>query len=427
MKFENTDVWGFKHAIRGMRNPMNSWDKSDSKYVTIDEADGEFSHLTFKNYIIGDNDLDLMQRLIKGGSEHRKFMRQLMVSVDITAPSYFMAEFDTYKIGITRNSCSFMHKGVSKPFEIEDFEIDDERIIEILTTRKPNKYENEHIIYPYETDEYRIYTTQNGKNRQYKVFKNGRVVALPYSYTDTMGRTRMFDEYEVKPSITKHGYWECNLGGRPSEKWMLHRLIATVWLNNDNDYDTVDHLDSNKNNNSVENLEWVSRKENIKREYDNNLMRQNNLRADYENYKKSSKLSVFDKIKLKNAYEQGVTQKELSIKYNINQSTVSAILLQKGGTSNNTELFDTCYVWEYIIKQLNELRNEYLETKDYRYFRMIRQLLPMGYLYKSTITMNYENLYTIIHQREGHKLTEWQQFIDWAHTLPYAKDLIFTE
>ena len=81
MKFENTDVWGFEHAIRGMRNPKNSWDRSDS-YRAVDGLDLEY-------YVIGPNDMKLMQALIKGGPEHRKFMRQIFVSVDITAPFYW--------------------------------------------------------------------------------------------------------------------------------------------------------------------------------------------------------------------------------------------------------------------------------------------------------------------------------------------------
>ena len=115
MKFERTDVWGFEHAIRGARNPMNSWDRSDS-YFCEKEKD---------TYYLGEKDLDLAQRLIKGGSEHRKFMRQIMVSVDITAPLYWFKEFDTYKIGTTANSTSTMHKLASTEITIECFETDD--------------------------------------------------------------------------------------------------------------------------------------------------------------------------------------------------------------------------------------------------------------------------------------------------------------
>ena len=201
MKFENTKVYNIVRAVYSARNPMNSWAKSDS------DLDKD---------ILGISDLTLAQKLIKAGSEHRKFMRQIFVSVDITAPAYFMAELDTYKIGITRNSSSFMHKGTSRPFELSDFEIDD---------------------------------------------------------------------------------------------------------SNDN---------------------W------------------------------------------------------------------------------------NCVSWKNIIQTLNLVREKYLETKDNKYFRLLRQLLPNGYLYHSTITMNYENILNIIHQRKNHRLVDWSdKFINWAKSLPYANELLF--
>ena len=106
---EKTSVMNFENAIRGARNPMNSWSKSDSYY----DENGK--------YILGANDLDLARRLTKAGSDHRKFMRQIFVSVDITAPMYWWAEADTYKVGTVRNSCSKMHKLLAKPFEMSDF------------------------------------------------------------------------------------------------------------------------------------------------------------------------------------------------------------------------------------------------------------------------------------------------------------------
>lgn len=227
MKFENDDVWGFKNAIRGMRNPMNSWDKSDSKYLTLDEADGDFGHLTFKDFIIGDNDLDLMQRLIKGGSEHRKYLRQIMVSVDITAPLFFWKEMDQYKVGTTTNSQSTMHKLASKPITIEDFEMDD------------------------------------------------------------FERVKVFDREPYSPD------------------------------------DFTDEL------------------------------------------------------------------------------------------------------WDYIVDMCETLRQRYIETKDKRYWKELIRLLPESWLQTRTWTANYEVLRNIVHQRQGHKLTEWQSFIDWVKSLPYADELIF--
>ena len=109
IKFETNDVWGFEWAFKGMRNPMNSWDKSDSNWLFQE---------------IGENDLALAKKLINAGSEHRKFLRQIYVSVDITAPLYWWKEFDTYKVGTVANSCSTMHKIHEKEFTMDDFSIE---------------------------------------------------------------------------------------------------------------------------------------------------------------------------------------------------------------------------------------------------------------------------------------------------------------
>ena len=131
IKVENIDFWGFEHAIRGMRNPMNSWDKSDSfscaDRLTCEGCPCEGvddtcnSTVGMENIIVGKNDLDLMRRLYKAGTEHRKYLRQISVSMDITAPLYWWKEADTYRIGVTANSCSTMHKIHAKEFELDDF------------------------------------------------------------------------------------------------------------------------------------------------------------------------------------------------------------------------------------------------------------------------------------------------------------------
>lgn len=230
MKFENTNVYNFENAIRGMRLPMQSHNKSDSKYVTIDEADGEFSHLTFKDYIIGDNDLDLMQRLIKAGNPHDKFMRQIFVSVDITAPLFFWKEMDQYKVGTTTNSQSTMHKLSTTPITMDCFETD-----------------------------------------------------------DFDGTLKIFDN---------------------------------------------------------------------------------------EPYKEDTYIDE---------------------------------------------------IWEDDIYILETIRQRYLETKDKRYWKALIRRLPESWLQTRTWTANYEVLRNIVHQREGHKLTEWKSFIDWVKTLPYAEELIFNK
>ena len=112
LKVERIAVMNIDNAIRGARNPLNSWHRSDSAY---DEKG---------NFILGPNDLDLARRLAKAGSDHRKFLRQIFVSMDITAPLYWWKEFDTYKVGTVANSCSTMHKIHAAPFSMSDFSCD---------------------------------------------------------------------------------------------------------------------------------------------------------------------------------------------------------------------------------------------------------------------------------------------------------------
>lgn len=112
IKIKNTEVYGWEASIRGMRNPMNSWDKSDSL---------ELFRVGQHGVQLGNNDLTLMKQLVKAGTDHSKFMRMINVTLDITAPLYWWKEFDTYKVGTVRNSCSTMHKIAEKEFTLDDF------------------------------------------------------------------------------------------------------------------------------------------------------------------------------------------------------------------------------------------------------------------------------------------------------------------
>ncbi len=222
MKFENTEVFNFEGAFRGLRNPMNSWAKSDSKWST----DG-------KSYLIGDQDMNLAQRLIRAGSEHRKFMRQIFVSVDITAPLFWWKEADQYKIGATTNSCSTMHKLASTPITLDCFETDDY------------------------CPDLQMFIQNHDEN--------------PYYYTATVG------------------------------KEFLH-----------------------------------------------------------------------------------------------------------------------------LLSIMETLRLEYVKTKDKRYWKELIRMLPESWLQTRTVTLTYENIYAMVHQRKNHKLVEWSEyFINWAKSLPYANQLLF--
>ena len=251
MKFEHTEVWGFEHAIRGMRNPLESWDKSDSGHICLmpdwnkriedieicDHCENPNCR-GYGKFVIGKNDLNLMQRLANAGSEHRKYLRQIFVSVDITAPEYFFSQFDTYKIGTVANSTSKMHKLSVTPITLDCFETDD--------------YE-----------ELTFY---------------------------------MSDQSEVTDVGRACGY-------------------KAHW-----------HLETQRDN---------------------------------------------------------------------------------------------------LIEWLEDLRLTYIQTKDKKYWKELIRWLPESWLQTRTVTMNYENILNICRQRNGHKLNEWEQFVNWAHTLPYAQYLLF--
>ena len=133
MKFENIRVYNFENALRGMRNPLASWKKIDSEFGVrprVEVPEGAVITHGYENGLceyakIGPNDMGLAKRLIAGGSEHRKFLRQIFVTVDITAPLYYFKEFDTYRIGVTENSTSTMHKLASTPITLDCFELGD--------------------------------------------------------------------------------------------------------------------------------------------------------------------------------------------------------------------------------------------------------------------------------------------------------------
>ena len=134
IKLKNTDVYGFEAAIRGMRNPWNSWEKSDS-YSTYIEDEHTLQRAPFE-FFVGENDLALMKKLVSAGTDHSKFMRMINVTCDITAPMYWWAEYDTYKVGTVRNSCSKMHTIHKKEFCFADFShdhLDEDECCEILS------------------------------------------------------------------------------------------------------------------------------------------------------------------------------------------------------------------------------------------------------------------------------------------------------
>ena len=394
-----------KFIIEGMRNPKNSWERSDSRL----EGDGFDS--------IGENDSKLMHTLAIAGTEHRKFLRMMPIYLRVTAPLYWWAEADTYKVGTVRNSCSFMHKGLSKEFSINDFSIKNNQIYEILNPLPRKSYE---LIYPYKTDEFRIFTDHNG--RTYKVYKNGYVIREAFDYVDNWGtgRTRHIKEGPATIYKNNNGYFIVKLSGRNGGHMPLSRMVADVWCDKHENATQVDHIDGDKGNNSAENLEWVSASENMRRSVDTGLS--DNLFSLHRKYKIWKNLSRVVPINERSSFyidiSRDTTHKDLAEKYKI--TTEQANNLRSGmNKSENEFLFQECYIWECLIAHLNYLRELYLETSDEQVFQQIRCLLPQGYLQTSNIMLNYEVAMTIYRQRKNHKLDEWHVFCDWIEKLPY--------
>lgn len=219
LKIENTEVIGWEAAIRGMRNPKNSWGKSDSGWknawesmsASISEPKWGDSLLQYQSsnidgatdafkdrpeYMIGPNDLDLMTRLRNAGTDHRKFMRMIAVYLDITAPLYWWKEFDTYKVGTVANSCSTMHKIAAKEFTLEDFSHEhlNRTGLAILENIIANLNEwRAYFIYGFNSGEYKI---EKGDKEQWWQM----IQLLPSSYNQK--RTIMLN-YEVLANIYK--------------------------------------------------------------------------------------------------------------------------------------------------------------------------------------------------------------------------------
>ena len=202
IKIENAEVMGWMAALRGMRNPMNSWEKSDSRWFWSEAPSEEYKFVETYGYYalyIGPNDQALMKKLRNAGTDHRKFMRMITVYLDITAPLYWWKEFDTYKVGTTANSCSTMHKIADKEFTLDDFSCEHlitpakehiENTIEVL-----NAYRNMYLNFEREASTVKNAFDNNNKNVWWQMIQ-----LLPSSYNQK--RTVLLN-YEVLANMYK--------------------------------------------------------------------------------------------------------------------------------------------------------------------------------------------------------------------------------
>lgn len=385
IKIENTEVHGWEAAIRGMRNPLNSWKKSDSGTCYKEVACHSCSenrnncnkNMKFGRYVVGVGDLDLMKRLAAAGPDHRKYLRMINVSFDLSAPAYWWAEFDTYKVGTVRDSCSFMHKGVSMPYKIEDFSLKSERIYYMLKPFELTKLTSPG--YTEASDECKIKSFRNGL--VYRVYRNGRIVLDSFGYTsDYTGEPvdGMFGGSDINLYTDKAS--EDVLAVIPGTAPMVVKvkdIVAKCWVNNPQNFKYVVHLNGDRKDNSAGNLDWSAYPE-----PDNDFSVE-----PIESYMKW-KDSGYNEYYLKSDY---------------------------------ADLFDECRTWEKLIETLNSMRELYLITKDEKLFQEIRSLMPSGLVPRSTIQLNYEVLRNMYHSRKTHRLDEWHEFCEWIESLPHSE------
>ena len=386
LKIENTEVVGFEPAIRGMRNPKNSWSKSDSGYDVVPFMDtNEFK--------VGENDLSLMMKLASGGAVHAKYRRMIVVYADITAPLYWWSEYDTYKVGTVANSCSKMHKLLAKPFEMNDFSFD----------HLPG-YKNEVKQFVPEISEEMV-ASEKWKpiDAEYEVSNYGRVKHLLKNHYRLISGSLHQDGYRF---VTIHG-----------KQHPLHRLVAQAFIENPGDKPEVNHLDGNKQNNFAENLEFCTSSENQKHAIANNLQPK-----PFKHY--TGKFSPEERMKIKELWDSGeLTKRELAIRYGVSHTCINDIINDKYAYAETVNAYEE--VARPLVDTLNECRDSYLRCEDEnarkQIWYSIIQLLPESYNQKRTVMLNYEVLAGIYKFRKDHKLDEWHRFCDWIKELPCSE------
>lgn len=392
IKIENvvlpsSEQW--KAIIMGCRNPKNSWDKSDSEFnrevkTYFDEND--VPCIDFRKFVIGPDDLKLMVKLCNAGTDHGKFMRMIPVYLDITAPLYWWSEYDTYKVGTVANSCSKMHKLLYKPFEMSDFSFD-----------KLPGFKNEIKQFRPEVDE------------EVELWKR---IDADYDVSN-QGRVR-HGKRILSGSVHSDNYILVTLHGKQIP---IHRLVAEAFIPNCEKKPEVNHIDGNKMNNAVDNLEWTTRAENQKHAVDNGL--QPKPAKTYQ-----GKFTAEQREEIKHLWDSGMfSRRQLSKKFGVSHTCINDILNDKYKYAESVNLFEE--VARPIVDTLNELRDSYFvcenEASKKEIWYSILQLLPESYNQRRTVQLNYAVLRNMYHARKGHKLDEWRNFCAWMETLPYSR------
>ena len=393
IRISETEVFGLEASIRGMRNPMNSWDKSDSGLTVTNPGDVEFGYEPNYEYIVGENDLKLMKSLSKAGNDHGKFLRMINVTCDITAPLYWWSEYDTYKVGTVANSCSKMHKLLAKPFEMTDFSFD-----------KLPGYKNEVKQFRPAVDE----STERWREVDY---------STDY-YVSDQGRVRHGGRI-ISGSLHSDGYVFVTIHGTQRA---VHHLVATAFCKATPGNNEVNHIDGNKQNNFASNLEWVTRNQNQQHAVENGLQPKG-----LSTYK--GKFTAEQRDEIKSLWDSGISRREIARRFCVSHTCINDICNDKYKYAEKTNIYEE--VSRPIVDTLNELRDAWFNCNDESakktIWYSIIQLLPSSYNQKRTIQLNYQVLKTMYHARKNHKLDEWREFCKWCESLPYFREVVIQD
>ena len=385
IRISETEVFGWEASIRGMRNPMNSWDKSDTKYF---DRGG-----VFRVPKIGSNDLKLMKSLSKAGNDHGKFLRMINVTCDITAPLYWWSEYDTYKVGTVANSCSKMHKLLAKPFEMTDFSFD-----------KLPGYKNEVKHFRPDVDE----STERWREVDY---------STDY-YVSDQGRVRHGGRI-ISGSLHPDGYVFVTIHGTQRA---VHRLVATAFCKVTTGNNEVNHIDGNKQNNFASNLEWVTRNQNQQHAVEKGLQPKG-----LSTYK--GKFTAEQRDEIKSLWDSGISRREIARRFCVSHTCINDICNDKYKYAEKTNIYEE--VSRPIVDTLNELRDAWFNCNDESakktIWYSIIQLLPSSYNQKRTVQLNYQVLKSMYFARRNHKLDEWKDFCKWCESLPFFKEICIQE
>lgn len=436
MNIKTLLVAGFQPALKGMRNPKNSWNKIDSTYYDtlnptmemvnhkyIDEA---MKDSCIERFLIGDNDMKLAQTLIRAGAEHMKFMRMIHVWADMNMTRFFWSEMDTYHFN-TKNSCSTMHTITRRPLTISDFGLNEELANIYLNEKKEIKQEIIPIVLPKGVKE--EWKDIEGFEGRYRISNKGEVVRNAVIDVYESGRVVNRGMKIIKCSVNSSGYLKLGLNkdGKYYNKF-LHRLLAEHFIPNPDNLPYVNHKDGNKLNNNLNNLEWCTAQENTQHAHDNELAKV----SEYNKMMVSNAGRRFDSSEVRNIkqlHNDGATIKEIAKEYKCCESIISNIITDK--TYKKVEEYEFLKTLQDTIDRINTLRIQYINSTNYHekteIKRRIKCLLPEGFLQLRTVDTNYAEIRNIVSQRKYHELKpDWQDtFCRWATTLPYAKELIF--